>query len=195
MDRQEILLKEYEICEQQNNSIGHEVWSSTTIFLTVSVTLLAGLIYGTMTNDVFTKLFCRGNINIWPIVMALSGVMIVGIGIIIIFCRWIGWLKRTEFLTRLNYETLRDIETNLGMEKNWLARGLDLKHASKKLDPLDEPPETVRNKLGKLDSKIGYAPPAGFVGLKCIACTVIAIWGVSIFIIFLSLILRLTNLY
>jgi hypothetical protein len=44
-ERREILLKEYEVCQQHNDSIGSQAWVATTIFLTINVTLLGGILY------------------------------------------------------------------------------------------------------------------------------------------------------
>jgi hypothetical protein len=183
-DRNDVLLKEYELCEQQNQSMSHEIWTSTTIFMSASVILLTGLVYATITSDLLTDLFSRWNTKILAQLAPLGGIVIVGVGIILIFLYWIGWLKRMQFLTVTNYVRMRQIEKELGMRKNWLAFGYDIRNNPKLSNPSDPLPEGLAQELEALGREIPYAKPAGFSGLRKIAWIVIGIWG--IFILFIA---------
>ena len=70
-ERTEILLREYETCLSHNNSIGSQVWVSTTIFLSINVALLGGVAYSLITSGSLPN-------GRW-LVLAL------GLGIILIF--------------------------------------------------------------------------------------------------------------
>jgi len=113
INRQDILLREYEVCQQANDSIGRQVWLSTSVFLSTNVGLLGWIAYGITTRG------APHPDNIHWLVLGL------GLGIISIFIFWIHWLNRMQFLTRMNYERMREIEIDLGMWKNWFARALD----------------------------------------------------------------------
>jgi hypothetical protein len=193
MDKEEKLLKEYELCEQQNQSISHEIWTSTTIFMSANVILLTGLVYATIRSDLLTSLFSWGNTKILAQVASLGGIVIVGVGIILIFLRWIGWLKRMQFLTVTNYVRMRQIEKELGMRKNWLAFGYDIRDDPKLFNPSDPLPEGLTQELEALIREIPYAKPAGFIGLRKIAWIVIGIWGIFILFIAGTLICRLLS--
>ena len=41
MSREDVLLKEYEVCQQHINALGNQAWQASTIFLTVNVGILA----------------------------------------------------------------------------------------------------------------------------------------------------------
>jgi hypothetical protein len=184
-----ILLKEYELCEEQSISIGHEIWLATTIFLTVSVMSLTGLIYGAMTSNIFSK----GNVDTPPqivTIMILVGIVVVGIGIGISLWWWIQWIKRMQFLTRINYARMHEIEGCLGMYKNWLAYGFDLKNnPSAYRDSFCELPKELKEKINTLDKNVQYASPAGFRGLIRMAWTMIGVWGVFTIIVLFLIIL------
>jgi len=102
----------------------------------------------------------------------------VGVGIILIFLRWIGWLKRMKFLTVVNYVRMRQIEKKLGMKKNWLAFGYDVINAPKLSNPSAPLPKKLVQEIEALGGEIPYAKPAGFSGLMKIAWIVIVIWGI-----------------
>jgi hypothetical protein len=191
MDEKEILLKEYEACQQHNISIGNQVWTSTTIFFTASVTLLVGIVYATLTSDVFSKPSCTINYYNTPIIIASSAITLVGIGMMIIICKWISWLKRQEFLTQVNYERSRDIELNLGMSKNKIAVELDSIFDKKSKITNKQVPDIYWAEILKVGNNINYSKPAGFPGLRCMAWTIFSIWGIFVLGIITLLILKL----
>ncbi len=185
-DRNEILLKEYEICQYYIDSIGSQVWSSTTIFLTVNVLLLTGIIYGTLTSEILSLVFTSKDVACvpLPIILVLGGIIVVGGGIIAILCRWIPWLRRMRFLTGMNYERMNAIERALGMERHLLVRRFDEKYNA-------EPPAKP-HKPDTISRRYKYAPPRGFESLICIARTLIVLWAIFIVgIIYIAIALTL----
>jgi len=176
MDRQEILLKEYEVCQQHNDSIGSQVWTSTSIFMSINVAVLGGVAYGIITKGIPLEENTK-----W-LVLAL------GLGIISIFTFWMRWLNRMQFLTSINYERMREIEDELGMWKNWMARGLD---------DWDKLSDDKKKKLTDLHTRYprgipwwnnrfpAYRPPRGFEGLKWTARIVMIMWVSFIVIAFI----------
>jgi hypothetical protein len=108
--RDEILLKEYETCQSNNNSLETQVWTSTTIFMSFNVTLLSGLIYLILTNNISVP---EENQQIlYPFLL------LVFIGIITILFLWINWLKRVKLMRYINNSRMRLIEHELNMWKN-----------------------------------------------------------------------------
>jgi hypothetical protein len=178
-DDNSALLKEYELCEQHVHSMSHEIWTSTTIFISATVVLLTGIVYATISSDLLADIFsgCRYNTNIWSQLIPLFSILIVGIGIILIFFHWIAWLKRMKFLTVVNYVRMRQIEKILGMRKNWLAFGYDLEDDPNLSNPSNPPPEGLEEELEMKRKEIPYARAAGFDGLIKIARIIIGIWG------------------
>jgi len=117
MDREEILLKEYEVCQSHNNSLGSQAWVSISILVTVNVLLIGQVVVNIVLKSV-------------PIVGCSKLVLVILIALVMIMILWIfkRWDKRIDFMVLLNNERMRHIETTLGMWKNWRVYGLDLKY-------------------------------------------------------------------
>ena len=121
MSREDILLKEYEVCQSGNDAIGSQVWTSTSIFMSVNVSLLGALIYGLV-----HYLAKDGDAVTCP-VLPLVCITILAIGLIIILICWKRWLNRTKFVRRINHKRMRQIEVELGMAKNRLLLEVEAK--------------------------------------------------------------------
>lgn len=174
MDREEILLKEYESCQQHNESIGSQTWTSTTIFMTVNVSLLAGLVYGILTSETLANAIAQKDIatTIPQTIIALVGIVLVGGGVIAILCRWISWLKRMRFLTGLNYQRMNAIERVLVMRRHWLVRYFDERYDPKRA--------AKANKPDRISKRYKYASARGFESTICIAKTLIILWSIFV---------------
>ena len=85
IDRQQVLLKEYEICQQDNSSIGNQIWLSASVLMSANVALLAWFAYVIIKELPFQE-------NTECLVLGL--VTLVGMAIIAVFCCWIRWLNR-----------------------------------------------------------------------------------------------------
>jgi hypothetical protein len=173
-DRNDILLKEYEICQQRNDSIGSQTWTSTTIFMTANVTLLVGLVYGILTSETLARAIAQKDVatTIPQITAAIGGILVVGGGIIVILCRWISWLKRMRFLTGLNYQRMTAIEKALGMRRQWLVRYFDKRY--------DSEVAVKANKPDRISKRYKYSSARGFESTICIAKTLIILWSIFI---------------
>lgn len=106
-DREEVLLKEYEICEQDSNSASANNWTVIGIFSTVSVGSLAVVVF---------KLIDIQNSNYnWQ---SLGFVIILACTAIIVLMFLKQWTSRVTFLLGNNNLRMREIEKILGMYNN-----------------------------------------------------------------------------
>jgi hypothetical protein len=183
MDRQEILLREYEACQRHNDSIGSQVWTSTTIFLSINVTLLGGLLYGLLTTDVFS-IKNLDEIIQFQVLGPRIAATVLGLGIIVILCRWSQWLRRMRFHTAANSERMGTIERRLRICKHTIVRKLDLAFKNKKNQTSEQ-----KHNLKKKREFWEYAPVSGFKGLICIAYTIITLWVLSIVYVWIPFIM------
>ena len=161
-DRQQVLLKEYEICQQDNSSIGNQVWLSASVLMSANVALLAWFVY------VILKELPLPENTEW---LVLGLVTVVGIAIIAIFYCWKRWLNRMQFLKFINYERMREIETALGMWKNWSAYGLD---------DWGEPTSEEKNLIEWRREHVHHAPSKGLEGSKPMAIITMVLWGIFV---------------
>jgi hypothetical protein len=187
MEREEILLKEYETCQSHINSIGSQVWVSTTIFLTINVTLLSGLLYSFITKNVFSL----ENINEIVKLQILGpriAVTALGIGIIVVLHRWKQWMKRMKFHTAVNFDRMGTIERRLGMSRHTISRRLDKFFKNKKRwTPVQKKNSKGRRKFWE------FSRESGFDGLNWIALIVIILWVLSIVYVWFPIIKKLLN--
>jgi MFS superfamily sulfate permease-like transporter len=163
---------EYELCQSHINSIGSQVWVSTTIFLSINVTLLGGILYGILTNEAFfeaIKTECLPR----QILLVCLAITILGAGIIFILYCWQKWLKRMKFQAAANFERMNRIESILTMERHTIVRMFD-KYSEGKLTKQEE--KVFKKFLETYDLKDKYSKPSGFDGLIKIAWTIIALW-------------------
>lgn len=177
------LLTEYQVCQQQIESIGSQVWVSTTIFLTINVTLLGGLFSTLITRNIFSNTDLR-RISLSIPILLLVGVTVLIIGIIWILRKWIGWLKRMRFTTSINYEREGEIEQLLGMNRHTMIRKLDLEYESiqeLKLDCASR--RKLKEKFKKENKDYKYFKASGFDGLISIAIILMVVWGFSTLIL------------
>ncbi|GAJ22391.1 unnamed protein product, partial [marine sediment metagenome] len=118
MEKEEILLKEYEVCQSHNNALGNQSWISISIITTVNLLLLGQLIPGLVSKS--------STNNGYPDLILL---IILGSLLISILLLFRQWDKRVQFMTRLNHERMRGIETEIMniksdwvIQKNWRVR-------------------------------------------------------------------------
>lgn len=129
------LLAEYQACQSHNNALSTEFWAVTAIMMSISVALLGGIFYTTISNSAYITL---------PIKIFISAI---GFGMIFILGFVMFWLKRIQFMERVHHHRMREIEDNLSMEKNWLIHGLDLNHYKK----INEVPDRMKQKVKDLN--------------------------------------------
>ncbi len=164
MDREEILLKEYEIAQHHLNALNAQVWLATSIFLSINSGVLAYIFKQSLNSlDVLVPVF----------------VSVIGIIAILILALWKRWIKRVQFVHLITYHRMRQIEEALGLWKNRFVAALD----DSKNDP------SKASKRLKEDCK--YAKPAGFDALQCIARLLMIGWGVLIILAWCAFIRQL----
>lgn len=173
-EQRQAWLTEYEVCQKHNDTIGSQVWVSTTIFLTVNVTLLGGLFYTTITRILFENPDL-GSISL-PIRIALIFLTTLSIGMILILGKWVDWLKRMRFRTSVNYERMYVIEPFLGMRRHTMCRELDDEYKS--LNKSDSAKAKIKE-FEKRNENLKYFKASGFNGLIHISSVIRVIWGVA----------------
>lgn len=109
-DKINILLKEYEILQNDANAIGSRFWTFTGIILGFSTAVLTGLGYLFISNYSAMEIEQR--------IMASIFVLILSACIIAMLVMLNGWKKHTNSVAEFNYIRARDIELELGMWKN-----------------------------------------------------------------------------
>jgi hypothetical protein len=176
--QQQAWLTEYQVCQQHNDSVGSEVWVSTTIFLTINVTLLGGLFYSFMTRIVLENPDLE-SISLALRIITLVGFTALSLGILWILKKWVNWLKRMRFRVAMNFERMREIEQSLGMRKQTMSRELDLVY-----DRLNTYDYTARKALRKAfkerNKRLPFFRAGAYSGLIYIAKIVMVLWCVFI---------------
>jgi len=107
MDRQEILLKEYEICQKDSSAMISAQWTVVGIFMTINTALLGWILKDIISAGIILE-------NFKGLVLAF------GVGIILIIILLWQLLERVSFLVRINNNRMEIIETQLGIWKNRL---------------------------------------------------------------------------
>lgn len=134
MDREEILLKEYELCQHDKSSSSTSYWTLAGIFIGVSSAILAGLLYGIFANNSLFQALVKilfsldeitNDIEIKQVKVVAVCMLLLGIAMIIIICKLWRWLRRTQFLAFRNDERMREIERILKMWKSHIIHGID----------------------------------------------------------------------
>ncbi len=110
-DRIDILLREYEICEQDNVSASANAWTVIGIFSSIGLGALGAVIYKTI----------EVNFNWQSLVL----ILVLGFMAIIVLHFLESWTKRATFLISSNNNRMREIEKILGMSKNMRIWELD----------------------------------------------------------------------
>lgn len=143
LDREQILLKEYEICHDDSNALASRFWSFANIFIPTNLALLALLITALLKKEVHVG------------ILETLIVGVIGICAIITLVSVLLWLKRTNSIQQSNYERAREIECTLGMWKNWRLHALD-RYDVRQKNFVDSDPEIDSYMSTKL---FDYRPP------------------------------------
>jgi len=124
MDKDEILIKEYETCQSHNNNLGNQTWLSFSIAFSANVVLLAGIGYALI----------QKSTNLEPIFAYMALVLFIIICIFLFLL--MRWRSRVKYLLGVNHMRMRriedeildrDNESSIIMEKTWLVYGYDRK--------------------------------------------------------------------
>ena len=142
-DRREILLKEYELCQHDNQAESTRFWLIFSIFISINTALIGGLAYGifntnfindltntqnvaniqnTIASNISTNITFSANAITSTTTLSISSklliltILLVAIGLITYLLRF--WLGRSNYLMQNYLRRMREIEIELGMWKN-----------------------------------------------------------------------------
>jgi hypothetical protein len=177
-EQRQAWLTEYQVCQQHVDSIGSQIWVSTTIFLTINVALLGGLVYTLMRNLGSSSLELR--------LIILISFIALSIGIILILNKWVNWLERMRFRTAINFEREYELEALLGMRRHTMCRERDEEY-----DALKASGSAKIKEFQERNKHFKYFRASGFDGLMFIAKTLMGLWSLSILVLLTVLIISL----
>jgi hypothetical protein len=125
---EQALLVEYQSCLEAMNSTSLNFWTLSSIFIGFSAVLIGGLVYGLFSNDILlghiTEYIFNGvRSNKLAFVGTVTWILVIIFTLITYFI-W-SWMKRVQFLAKIHYERMRDIEYILGMRGCWRIHGID----------------------------------------------------------------------
>lgn len=185
MDRQEILLREFESCERENHQLTNHYWTIFGILAsgnTIAIGLLASITQFELS-------------SFWSII----GIVILGIGAIFMLHHLRLYRRRIDFRIFANYERMREIESDLKMWRGWRIFGIDDqwdKIHKKKYSDVINPDERARllayhpeSWWIKWTEKEVYHKPAGRHMADIIIWTLKAFWLLSALIFLLRFLL------
>jgi hypothetical protein len=107
--RQEVLLKEYEVCQQDETAVGARAWQATAVLLPV---VAGGLAYASWSDKI------QNAVTNWDLV-------ILACFYISVIVSWMVIVYRQVRQQRIAYFRMQEIEWDLGMRKNLYAHWLD----------------------------------------------------------------------
>ncbi len=113
MNRQDVLLKEYEVCQQDINHNASQYWVVVGIFMGINTVLLGWVVY-----SIIQKSEPPSENAKWLVV-------VLGLAVIAIVAVLWFWMNRVNFLIRISHHRMQEIETELGMRKNLIINLLD----------------------------------------------------------------------
>ena len=165
MNRREVLLKEYEICQQSINNNTSRYWIVVSIFIGINTALWGAIAYKIAYNNLGD-----GKGFEWILLPTLATIF--GIGMIVIIKRLELWLERVNWLIGIKYHRMREIENELGMRANIY---IDC------LDNWEKLSEKQKNSDNLMELHKSY-PPVGKESqhVRCIYKLLMAIWSIII---------------
>ena len=173
MSRENILLKEYGVCQQDINSRASRFWTIVGIFIPFNTALLGWII------NWITKTFNLDIDYIWGLLL----VLLFSIGMIVILSYLMTWLERVNSFIRVSNKRMQEIEKVLGMRKNCIADVLD--------NHWDKMSEEEKENLSDLHDK--HVKKRETTCFKIIFYTLISLWGVIILTTFIVIALTLVD--
>lgn len=115
MSREEILLKEYEICQAESDASARNFWTTFGFFVSFSTAVIGGIIAFAVEKQAISK--------IHPLWLGLLLMFCILVLIVLFFLK--SWLKRVNHFIGINNSRMREIERELGMETKQLIWVLD----------------------------------------------------------------------
>jgi hypothetical protein len=199
MDRQEILLKEYETCQSVVNSIGSLFWIIVGVFMAINTALLGALLYVFLQRGGLQIIFKDYPTHSELLQLRTLALVIValGVGMIMVLVFLKRYHRRTRWLVRVARERMLEIENELGIWQGWIVFGLDRMDKSKgyydfkdkAIKEADNVHKEARDKLltyhplewwQKMRELDEYSGVEGFRSVRCIFSIFIAMWAVVV---------------
>jgi hypothetical protein len=167
-ERTEILLREYETCQQNISFHATRYWAVVGIFMAVSTAALGGLIYGALSSNMLFTTSCK---SMLPQILAIGTLIVIfGLGMIVMLVSLKRWIRRINWLIFAKYFRMREIESQLGMAANWMIDTVD--QDWNRLSPMEQ------NRLARLHER--HEPPLETRYFITILYTLVSLWGVVI---------------
>lgn len=152
---EEALLTEYQVCQHDNSSGAQSYWTVTGIFMGLSSVILAGLLYGILSNNLLFQAILlivkRKDMQTLAItqstdtsmivmqVIIITGVILVlSLVIFIIYCYLWKWLNRVTWLQQRSFERMHEIELKLRIQRSIRIHAIDRWNEWKKNEPKDK---------------------------------------------------------
>ena len=171
------LLVEYQACQHDNNSTSLSYWTLSGIFLGFTAVLLGGLIYGVVSNEYLMQILLNPEPQHKVFLVLGIIVYILSMAVLIILHFLKGWLTRVQFLAKVNFERMREIELELGMFKSLRVHSID------NWDKLEEA-ESIRVKdyygkkwRDKMRKSPIYEPPSSRLHYPGIFYSLLGLWA------------------
>ena len=161
MDKQDILLKEYEVAQQHLTAMISHYWQIFSILIPVNTAFFGAVIYAIL----------RSTPNV-----GVLAVMVGIIGIITMLFLWKYW-ERVKFYIAADYHRMHEIEAILGMSKNLMVHYLDQYN-----DRWSELDDSAQKRLDELHKKHISSPR---IYIQLVFWAFIAMWVVCIVLSFI----------
>ena len=152
---EEALLTEYQVCQHDNSSGAQSYWTVTGIFMGLSSVILAGLLYGILSNNLLFQaillIVMRKDMQTLAIIQSTDTSMILtqvitiayvllvlSLLIFIIYLYLWKWLNRVTWLQRRSFKRMHEIELKLRMQRSIRIHAIDRWNKWKENEPKDK---------------------------------------------------------
>ncbi len=142
MFNRDVLLTEYQVCQQYNSSSAQSYWTITGIFIGFSSVLLGGLLYGILSNNLLLqtilhivmqkdlqalaqKMAVDIPVKVMQVKVAAFVVLVLSAAIILVYYFLLRWLKRVQFLKLRHFERIHELELKLRMQSSIRIHAID----------------------------------------------------------------------
>jgi len=185
-------LTEYQVCQQAINSNVQSYWTLSGIFIGLTSALLAGLVLGVLSNSELLRVLLDATHGRKEFLIVGIVAWVISMAVLVVLYFLKGWLNRTNFISRLNFERMREIEVRLNMQINLIAKGIEHWHELKSevtrerelINPEKREPnqiENLQNKLKRIyttlkEDEVKYERPSGKWHHKWIFRTLFGLW-------------------
>ena len=114
-EKREILLKEYEICQQDNQAQLSRYWTIFSIFVSIITAVIGGLVYGLFNTNIIKTLLIGEDFPYTIVKFTIIFIFLLGIFIITTFLEFS--LNRVYYIIQNNIQRMLEIEIELDMWK------------------------------------------------------------------------------